>query len=114
MVDYLNESGIAWTMWDYHGGFGVFEEGGEGLFDHDLNVPLLESLGFNVPSQTDYMISPDSSGFEIYSDYMGQGVQGSHYVNNGSLELYHSETKWEGEFSIYWAGSINMNLSDLT
>ena len=35
-------------MWDYHGGFGVFEEGGEGLFDHDLNV-LLESLGFNVP-----------------------------------------------------------------
>ena len=105
VVDYLNESGIAWTMWDYHGGFGVFEEGGEGLFDHDLNVPLLESLGFNVPPQTDYMISPDSSGFEIYSDYMGQGVQGSHYVNNGSLELYHSETKWEGEFSIYWAGS---------
>jgi endoglucanase len=105
VVDYLNESGIAWTMWDYHGGFGVFEEGGEGLFDHDLNVPLLESLGLNVPPQTDYIISPDSSGFEFYTDYIGQGVQGSHSINNGSLEFYHSETKWEGEFSIYWAGS---------
>jgi endoglucanase len=105
VVDYLNESGIAWTMWDYHGGFGVFEEGGEGLFDHDLNIPLLESLGLNVPPQTDYIISPDSSGFEFYTDYIGQGVQGSHSINNGSLEFYHSETKWEGEFSIYWAGS---------
>jgi endoglucanase len=105
VVDYLNESGIAWTMWDYHGGFGVFEEGGEGLFDHNLNVPLLESLGLNVPPQTDYIISPDSSGFEFYTDYIGQGVQGSHSINNGSLEFYHSETKWEGEFSIYWAGS---------
>ena len=105
VVDYLNESGIAWTIWDYHGGFGVFEEGGEGLFDHDLNVPLLESLGLNVPLQTDYIISPDSSGFEFYTDYIGQGVQGSHSINNGSLEFYHSETKWEGEFSIYWAGS---------
>ena len=105
VVDYLNESGIAWTIWDYHGGFGVFEEGGEGLFDHDLNVPLLESLGLNVPPQTDYIISPDSSGFEFYTDYIGQGVQGLHSINNGSLEFYHSETKWEGEFSIYWAGS---------
>ena len=105
VVDYLNESGIAWTIWDYHGGFGVFEEGGEGLFDHDLNVPLLESLGLNVPPQTDYIISPDSSGFEFYTDYIGQGVQGLHSINNGSLEFYHSETKWEGEFSIYWTGS---------
>ena len=42
---------------------------------------------------------------------MGQGVQNSHFVNNGSLhELYHSETKWEGEFSIYWAGSTQYSV----
>lgn len=105
VVDYLNESGIAWTMWDYHGGFGVFEEGGEDLFDHDLNIPLLESLGFTIPQQTEYIKTADTTGFELYSDYMGKGVQGSHSINNGSLELYHSETTWEGEFSIYWAGS---------
>lgn len=105
VVDYLNESGIAWTMWDYHGGYGVFEEGGEDLFDHDLNIPLLESLGFTIPQQTEYIKTADTTGFELYSDYMGKGVQGSHSINNGLLELYHSETTWEGEFSIYWAGS---------
>jgi endoglucanase len=105
VVDYLNESGIAWTMWDYHGGFGVFEEGGEDLFDHDLNIPLLESLGFTIPEQTEYIKIADSTGFEFYSDYMGKGVQGSHTINNGTLELYHSDAKWEGEFSIYWTGS---------
>ena len=105
VVDYLNESGIAWTMWDYHGGFGVFEEGGEDLFDHDLNIPLLESLGFTIPQQSEYIKTADTTGFELYSDYLGTDVQASHTINNGSLELYHTETKWEGEFSMYWTGS---------
>jgi endoglucanase len=105
VVDYLNESGIAWTMWDYHGGFGVFEEGGQDLFDHDLNVPLLNSLGFNVPEQTEFVMTPDTSGIDLYSDYIGQGVQGAHNVSGGLLDLYHSESKWEGDFSIYWTGS---------
>ena len=105
VVDYLNESGIAWTMWDYHGGFGVFEEGGQDLFDHDLNVPLLNSLGFNVPEQTEFVMTPDTSGIDLYSDYLGQGVQGAHNVSGGLLDLYHSESKWEGDFSIYWTGS---------
>lgn len=105
VVDYLNESGIAWTMWDYHGGFGVFEEGGQDLFGHDLNVPLLNSLGFNVPEQTEFVMTPDTSGTDLYSDYIGQGVQGAHNVSGGVLDLYHSESKWEGDFSIYWTGS---------
>ena len=105
VVDYLNESGIAWTMWDYHGGFGVFEEGGQDLFGHDLNVPLLNSLGFNVPEQTEFVMTPDTSGIDLYSDYIGQGVQGAHNVSGGLLDLYHSESKWEGDFSIYWTGS---------
>ena len=46
--EYLEESGIAWTIWDYHGGFGVFEKNSNELFDHDLNIPLLESLGFKT------------------------------------------------------------------
>jgi len=105
VVDDLNESGIPWTMWDYHGGFGVFEEGGQDLFDHDLNVPLLSALGFTVPHQTEFVMTPDTSGTDLYSDYIGQGVQGSHNVSGGILELYHTETTWEGDFSIYWTGS---------
>ena len=48
--EYLEEKGIAWTTWDYTGGFGLFETGGNDLFEHDLNIPLLEALDFNVPA----------------------------------------------------------------
>jgi len=44
---YLEEKGISWTTWDYQGGFGLFNKGSNELFDHDLNVPLLEALGFH-------------------------------------------------------------------
>src|SRR5688572_11235480 len=41
---YLNENEIPWTVWDYTGGFGLFEKGSQELFDYDLNVPLLAAL----------------------------------------------------------------------
>ncbi len=68
---YLESKGISWTTWDYHGAFGLFEEFGNDLFDHDLNIKLLESLGLNVPVQSELIINPDTTGFSIYSDYIG-------------------------------------------
>ena len=47
--EYLEEKGIAWTIWDYTGGFGLFKPGGNNLFEHDLNIPLVEALEFNAP-----------------------------------------------------------------
>jgi endoglucanase len=47
--EYLDEKGIPWTLWDYHGGFGVFTKDKDGQFDYDLNIPLLEALGLKVP-----------------------------------------------------------------
>ena len=49
---YLEENGISWTTWDYRGGFGLFNKGSKLDFNHDLNIPLLRALGFNVPPQT--------------------------------------------------------------
>jgi endoglucanase len=49
---YLEENGIPWTTWDYHGGFGLFKKDSKGQFDHDLNIPLLKALGLNAPAQT--------------------------------------------------------------
>jgi endoglucanase len=46
---YLNEKGIPWTMWDYHGGFGLFLKGTEGQFEKDLNLPLVKTLEFKAP-----------------------------------------------------------------
>jgi endoglucanase len=49
--EYVEAHGIAWTSWDYHGSFGLFQPGSEGRFDRDLNRPLLRALGLEVPPQ---------------------------------------------------------------
>lgn len=46
---YLEEKGIPWTCWDYHGGFGVFINGSAGKFESDLNIPILKALGLKPP-----------------------------------------------------------------
>jgi len=48
---YLEENGISWTTWDYRGDFGLFNKGSKLEFNHDLNIPLLKALGFNVSPQ---------------------------------------------------------------
>ena len=68
---YFEEKDIPWTSWDYQGSFGLFNQGSNELFDHDLNVYLLQALNFNVPPQTPFSIKPDSIGFLMYSDYIG-------------------------------------------
>jgi len=49
--EYLAEKGIPWTLWDYHGGFGLFNKDMNGQFNVDLNIPLLKALDLNVPGQ---------------------------------------------------------------
>lgn len=109
VADYLNEHGISWTIWDYQGGFGIFEQGTNELFDHDINVPLVEALGFTVPPQSDFIAQAARDDISIYSDYTASGVVGSHNNNSGSLDLYNREAVNEGEFSIYWTGAAQYN-----
>ncbi len=101
---YLEANDIAWTIWDYHGGFGVFEEGSNGLFEHDLNVPLLEALGFNVPPQSDFEAQPDTEGFAIYTDYLGQAIFDDSY-GDGSIDYYSDDAPQEGERCLAWSNS---------
>ena len=100
---YLTERGVSWTNWDYHGGFGIFELGSNGLFDHDLNVPILEAMGFTVPPQTEYEAMPDTTGFKIYEDYSAKGVSGGGTGN--PLNFYDKTNPYSGEFAIHWAGA---------
>ena len=106
--DYLNKNGIMWTIWDYQGGFGIFEQGTDELFDYNINEPLVEALGFNVPSQSEFVSSPDRSNIELYSDYTASGVVGSHNVSLGVLDFFNKEAVNEGEFSILlvWSRSV--------
>ena len=51
LVDIFDQVNMPWTMWDYHGGFGLFGEGSKGSFEHDLNIPLLKAMKLNVPGK---------------------------------------------------------------
>lgn len=105
---YLEENGIPWTSWDYHGGFGIFEEDGAGLFNHDLNIPLLEALGLNLPPQTEYVQKPDSAAFMLYTDHIGERIVGSGYTE-GTLDFYSTEQPNNESYCISWTGAVQYN-----
>ena len=52
---YFEENEVRWTAWDYKGSFGLFEAGSSALFEHDLNISLLEAMGLETPEQTEYV-----------------------------------------------------------
>ncbi len=95
---YLELKGISWTTWDYHGSFGIYEQFGNDLFDHDLNVKLLEALGFKSPPQTEFIAQPDTSGFSLYSDFIEEKVSNSSY-SGGILDFYSPDSK-NGDYCI--------------
>ncbi len=102
--EYFAEKGIPWTMWDYQGGFGLFQAGTSELFEHDLNVPLAEALGLTAPAQTPYVVTPDSVGFALYGDGAGLGVLNTSWVTQGTLDFYDGTQPQEGTYCIYAAG----------
>ena len=108
VIGYLEEHEISWTSWDYQGGFGVFEQNGNDLFEHDLNTDLLEAMGFNVPPQSPYVLLPDSVGFPIYQDFIEERVVASSW-NEGILDYYSEEGPNIGEFCIKWTQANQFN-----
>ncbi len=103
VVSYFDSLDIAWTMWDYHGGFGLYESGSSGLFDHDLNIPLVEALGFNVPEQTPLIALPDSANISLYQDFFMAGILADHSIS-GELNTYYEISPKTGDFCIRWTG----------
>ena len=103
VAKYLNEQSISWTTWDYRGGFGLFEKDTDELFEHDLNIPLLEALGFNTPEQTDFEITPDTNGFSLFLDTYGEHIYNASRIQNSTLSYYESDLVHSGSFSISWS-----------
>jgi endoglucanase len=99
---YLEEKQIPWTIWDYQGGFGLFEKDSDELFDYDLNVSLLQALGMNVPPQQVFIKKPATSSFILYDDYIQEGIVNASYTNTGTLDFYHRNLPQEGTKCIYW------------
>ena len=107
--DYLEQKGIPWTIWDYKGGFGLFEQGTTELFDYDLNIPLIEALGLVAPPQQEFILTPDVNGFDLYRDYIGPNIVESSWIDTGLLDYYSQDDPASGDFCIHWTGVDQYN-----
>jgi len=99
---YLEAQEIPWTIWDYHGGFGIFREDGNDLFEHDLNTELLEALGWNIPEQTPFVPYEDTVGFAIYTDFIEKGLFENSF-GSGRLDYYSARQPQVGQRCIEWS-----------
>ena len=102
---YLEEKNIAWTIWDYKGGFGLFEKGTNEDFRYDVNIPLIQALGLTEPPQQTYIQRPDSVGFSIYTDYIGENISDASYASGGTVDFYSVNSPNYGRYCLMWSGS---------
>jgi len=97
----LESQKISWTIWDYHGGFGLFENGTNGLFDYDLNIPLVKALGLNVPPQSNYEKKPLDSEKWLYRERLSTELKESSY-GAGLINYYSKDNSFAGKYAISW------------
>jgi endoglucanase len=101
----LEENNISWTIWDYQAGFGLFEKGSNEMFDYDLNIPLVNALGLIEPEQWVYEMKPDSVGFNLYSDFIGEKIFESSNANGGNIDYYSTDKPNNQKYNLFWTGS---------
>jgi endoglucanase len=106
---YLEEKKIAWTIWDYKGGFGLFEKGTNEQFEHDLNIPMVQALGLLAPVQTPFVMTPGRTGFDLYTDYMAANVQNASHLSHGTLDFYCDTAPAVGAYCIRCTGFDRYN-----
>jgi endoglucanase len=107
--EYLEEKGIPWTIWDYQGGFGLFKAGTNELFEHDLNIPMVEALGLIPPEQTPFVMTPDLTGFDIYTDYIAPMVRDATWISKGVVDYYCDTQPEAGAYCIHCTGIDRYN-----
>lgn len=100
----LEDEGIPWTIWDYRGGFGVFENNSNEFFDYDLNVPLIEALSLDAPPQKTYEYKPATEGFLVYDDFTGEGVFDASNPGSGTLDYFDASSPMVNMYCAYWTG----------
>ena len=98
---FLETDSIAWTLWGYKGGFGIYKENSQGDFPEDLDLPLLDALGLNRPGAVE--IRPDTSGMILYDDLVdGRFFDGG---TSGTLNLHDTGDPAQGLHCLHWTGA---------
>ncbi|NOZ56979.1 MAG: glycoside hydrolase family 5 protein, partial [Calditrichaeota bacterium] len=100
---FLEENNVPWTLWEYSGGFGIFEPGSDERFESDLNVPILEALGLNVPPQHEPAREPDTTGFRIYDDGIAPGLIEDSWAPGAEIDLHWTESPHSGTACLHFA-----------
>lgn len=99
---HLEARGIAWALWDYAGGFGIFKGSRGGSIDSDLSVPIAEALGLSIPPQRARVRGSVVMPLEVYADYPAPGIFTGGYGEPGTVDYYDERTPASGRFSIRW------------
>ncbi len=94
VAGYLTLKTVPWTMWDYQGGFGLFNKGSNEVFEYDINRPMADGMGFTPPPFKQYVFKVDSVPFDIYTDFPGAGI-----VQGGVGDVFCSEV-YQGIYSV--------------
>ena len=100
----MDSRNIPRTSWDYYGGFGIFNTGGRGDFNSDLNTGVVRAMGFTPPPQIPRIVEKRRSGFTLYDDFPGEENSIGHWGNNADFSLYDINSA-EGEFAIRWGNA---------
>ena len=109
VCQYLEDNGIPRTSWDYQGGFGLFKDGTNELFEHDLNVPLVEAMGLIAPEQTPFVLTPDLTGFDFYTDYIAPMIRDATWLGKGTVDFYCDTQPEAGAYCIHCTGIDRYN-----
>ena len=102
---YLEEKGIPWTTWDYQGGFGLFTNGSNELFDYNINVQLVTALGLTAPTQKTYTLRADSVGFPIYTDYIAEKLTEASNPSGAIVNFYSKDKPNNAKYCLAWSGA---------
>jgi len=101
--EYLESQNIAWTSWDYFGGFGLFKDEPGGDFASDLNIPLIQALGFTPPPQQPRVQLPETTPLDIYHDFPGPGISSGRWGDKDFADYYATDNPATGKFSIHFS-----------
>ena len=96
----LDNRNISRAIWDYYGGFGIFNDGIKGDFYTDLNIDLVKALSFNPPPLVERTDTPLQTGFTIFDDFTGKNISSGFWVNNDSVLSFYDSSSADGEYAI--------------
>ncbi len=123
VCSYLSSKQVPWSMWDYQGGFGLFNAGSNEQFEYDINRPMAEGMGFTIPPVKTYVMRADSVPFDIYTDFVANGIilgpspsssSGDNFAPNANAGKYCIYmTEWPQFNALDFDFKLNKDLSKL-